>query len=238
MLVAHYIPWRAIRAGKQLSDSKGASAAITTEAAIMCIKRAMRGFVGPKDIFRNPEAIFRYFENTNGTSPFDITLSNEGDDFAVMGMHFKLGLYEHQSAGALEGLQKMIYESKFAAEHSINDIENINIVAYEPAFGIIGDPAKKTPSTRQSADHSMVYIVSTILRKAFETRDLLSKLQSFQNLDGVWKMLMLEPKDYGHQALFNKQTRELMTKCTFTHGGPEYDSKYPEGIPSDRKSVV
>ena len=24
--------------------------------------------------------------------------------FQVMGMHFKLGLYEHQSAGALEGL--------------------------------------------------------------------------------------------------------------------------------------
>ena len=76
MLVAHYIPWRAIRAGKQLSDSKGASAAITTEAAIMCVKRAMRGFVGPKDIFRNPEAIFRYFENTKGDSPFDITVSN------------------------------------------------------------------------------------------------------------------------------------------------------------------
>lgn len=101
MFVAHYIPWRAIRAGKQLSDSKGASAAISTEAAIMCIKRAMRGFVGPKDIFRNPEAIFRYFEPTKGESPFDITLSNSGDDFAVMGMHFKLGLYEHQSAGAL-----------------------------------------------------------------------------------------------------------------------------------------
>lgn len=85
----------------------------------------------------------------------------------------------------------MIYESKFAAEHSINDIENINIVAYEPAFGIIGDPAKKTPSTRQSADHSMVYIVSTILRKAFQTKELKSKLQGFNNLDGVWKMLML-----------------------------------------------
>ena len=173
----------------------------------MCIKRAMRGFVGPKDIFRNPEAIFRFFEPTKGDSPFDITLSNEGDDFAVMGMHFKLGLYEHQSAGALEGLQKLVYETKFAAENSINDIENINIVAYEPAFGIIGDPAKKTPSTRQSADHSMVYIVSTILRKAFETKDLKSKLEGFSNLDGVWKMLMLEPKDYGHQALFNKSTR-------------------------------
>lgn len=91
-------------------------------------------------------------------------------------MHFKLGLYEHQSAGALEGLQKIIYESKLASKYSIDDVENIKIVAYEPAFGIIGDPAKKTPSTRQSADHSMVYIISTILRKAFETKDLNKKL--------------------------------------------------------------
>ena len=29
MVCAHYIPFRAIRAGKQLSDSKGASAAIS-----------------------------------------------------------------------------------------------------------------------------------------------------------------------------------------------------------------
>jgi len=34
MYVAHYIPWRAIRAGKQLSDSKGASAALTAEVAL------------------------------------------------------------------------------------------------------------------------------------------------------------------------------------------------------------
>jgi 2-methylcitrate dehydratase len=106
MVVAHYIPWRAIRAGKQLSDSKGASAALSTEAAIISVHRAMDGFVGPKDIFRNPEALFRQFEPTqnNETSPFDIYLGTKGSDFAVMGMHFKLGLYEHQSAGAIHGL--------------------------------------------------------------------------------------------------------------------------------------
>jgi 2-methylcitrate dehydratase len=149
-----------------------------------------------------------------------------------MGMHFKLGLYEHQSAGALEGLQKMIFDSKFTTNQSLNDIENINIVAYEPAFGIIGDPAKKSPSTRQSADHSMVYIVSTILRKAFEDKNFNSSLNSVNNLDQIWKSLMLEPKDYGHTALFNTETRNLMTKCTFTHGGKAYDEKYPEGIPT------
>lgn len=77
-------------------------------------------------------------------------------------MHFKLGLYEHQSAGALEGVLKLVYENKFVEFNNIDVIKKINIVAYEPAFGIIGDPAKKNPKTRQSADHSMVYICNKI----------------------------------------------------------------------------
>merc|ERR1719190_225813 len=132
MAVAHYVPFRAIRAGKQLSDSKGASAAISTEAAVLSMRRAMRGFVGPKDIFRNPESIFRFFEPTTGTkasqdniditlgnkvrwgpgpSPFNLVLSHSGADFAVVGMHFKIGLYEHQSAGALGGLVNLMIKN-------------------------------------------------------------------------------------------------------------------------------
>lgn len=176
MIVAHYIPWRAIRAGKQLSDSKGASAALSTEAAVLSMHRAKDGFTGPKDIFRNPESIFRYFKPTGDKdeSPFDIVLSNDGDDFAVMGMHFKLGLYEHQSAGAIAGLLKLLREKpELLKDGDHNNIRKITIVAYEPAYGIIGDKAKWNPTTRQSADHSMVYIISTVLRKALENRAVL-----------------------------------------------------------------
>lgn len=230
MVVAHYIPFRAIRAGKQLSDSKGASAAISTEAAILSMKRSMLGFVGPKDIFRNPEAIFRLFEKTKGDSPFDLILGMEGEDFSVMGMHFKLGLYEHQSAGAIEGVLKLLYENRFLQQGAgIDQIDSIKIVAYEPAFGIIGDPAKKTPSTRQSADHSMVYIISTLLRKAIETPNLFDKVT---HLNDVWKKLMLAPADYGSEALNNAATRKLMEKISFEHGGAEYDKNYPNGIPT------
>lgn len=131
MTVAHYVPFRAIRAGKQLSDSKGASAAISTEAAVLSMKRSMLGFIGPKDIFRNPEAIFRNFKPTKGDeSPFDIILGMEGDDFSVNGMHFKLGLYEHQSAGAIEGILRLIYENKFIKAGDFDQIKNIKIVAY------------------------------------------------------------------------------------------------------------
>jgi 2-methylcitrate dehydratase len=31
----------------------------------------------------------------------------------------------------------------------VDGFAGINIIAYEPAFGIIGDPAKKDPKTRQ-----------------------------------------------------------------------------------------
>lgn len=43
---------------------------------------------------------------------------------------------------------------------------------------------------------------------------------------------MLEPRDYSYSALYNSTTRKLMEKVTFSHGGPEYDSNYPNGIPT------
>ncbi len=248
MVVAHHVPFRAIRAGKQLSDSKGASAAITTEAAIVCVMRSMAGFLGPRDIFRNPEAIFRLFEGPGqlfkkvqsaGTgipeaktgkayaSPFDLVLSRAGSDFAVMGMHFKLGLYEHQSAGALQGLINVLARQPRLLDDQTGDcIRSIRVRAYEPAFGIIGDPAKRDPTTRQSADHSMLYLVCTMLRKALE----LHHARKARALG--WKELMLLPHDFSPAALRDPLTRELMGKMTFEHGGPSYDEKYPDGIPT------
>ena len=248
MTVAHYVPFRAIRAGKQLSDSKGASAAISTEAACLSVLRSMRGFLGPRDIFRNPEAVFRLFEGPgrkfvpagkegeqggkprtggkNGdASPFDLKLARTGGEFAVMGMHFKIGLYEHQSAGAIQAVIDLLQKAPHLLDDATGDqIKKINITAYEPAFSIIGDPAKRNPTTRQSADHSMVYIVATLLRKALHGRS--------EGREPQWQDLMLMPRDYSEASINNTVTRELMNKIAFSHGGAEYDKRYPDGIPT------
>jgi 2-methylcitrate dehydratase len=233
LVVAHYVPFRAIRHGEQLSDSKGASAAISAEVAVLSMRRAMHGFVGPADIFRNPQAVFCLFEppKVKGESPFDLELAASGDDFAVMGMHFKLGLYEHQSAGAIAGLIDLIG----AHPQLLSDpaaIERIDITIYEPAFSIIGDPHKRDPKTRQSADHSMVYIVGTLLRKAAERAQNGGKETEGRGAAWLWKELMLMPADYDDAALFHPMTRELMHRIEFRQGGAEYDAKYPDGIPT------
>ena len=221
LVVAHYIPFRAIRHGKQLSDSKGASAAISSEVAVLSMRRAMRGFIGPADIFRNAEAIFCLFEKpaTKSESPFDLVMAADGDDFTVMGMHFKLGLYEHQSAGAIQGLIDLLTSRPELLEDE-SRIKRLSITIYEPAFSIIGDPAKRDPRTRQSADHSMVYIIATLLRKALELKR------------AGWKELMLAPEDYSDAALVHPLTRRLIERIDFRHGGREYDRRYPDGIPT------
>ncbi len=143
----------------------------------------MRGFVGPADVFRNPEAVFCLFEKPQrkNCSPFELVLGAGGDDFAIMGMHFKLGLYEHQSAGAIQGLIDLLNRHSALVE-SADDIRAVRITIYEPAFHIIGDPAKRDPHTRQSADHSMVYIIATLLRKAI--RDESGRMERLDALAG------------------------------------------------------
>jgi 2-methylcitrate dehydratase len=66
----------------------------------------------------------------------------------------------------------------------------------------------------------MVYIVATLLRKALE-----------QKAAG-WAELMLLPADYDDTALFHPLTRSLMDRIEFVHGGPDYDARYPDGIPT------
>ena len=75
----------------------------------------------------------------------------------------------------------------------------------------------------------MVYIISSVLRKAFEKRD---KVAAKPQTEELWKTLMLLPADYGKDALFNEMTRKLMEKIEFAHGGKEYDDLYPKGIPT------
>lgn len=231
LLVAHYIPFRVIRHGYQLSDSKGASAAITTEMAIVAVRRAMMGFQGPKNVINNPEAIFRLLSGyPEDESPFDLYMGFSGEDFSIMGQHFKLGIYEHQSGGAVQAMLDLIFANKDLITLDPNEIDNFNIVIYNDAYKIICGKEKWNPTTRQSADHSMVYILSTLLRKAMETGpDLLNNVTS---TDDLWKKLMLDPYDYSPDAISNPVTRILMDKMTVEYGGKEFDDKYPEGIPT------
>ena len=218
LAVAHDVPFRAIRAGHQLSEALGA------EAAVMSARRALAGFVGPQDVFRNPLAIYRLNEPCpNGESPFDLELGVGGDAFAIHAMHFKLGLYEHQSAGALQSLVDL-FTAQPELARDLDALRAIKVKIYEPAYSIIADPAKRSPTTRQSADHSLPYILAKTLLKA---RDAASR-----GVPVGWDSLMLLPEDYSNEAIRDPEIRRLIERIVIEHGGRDYDDRYPEGIPT------
>jgi len=224
MVVAHYVPFRAIRAGHQLSDSKGASAALSSEVAVTSARRALAGFVGPRDIFRNPLAIYRKNEPCpDGRSPFDLELGLAGDVFSIHSMHFKLGLYEHQSAGALQSLVDL-FAAHPGLAGDLTGIRGITVRIYEPAYSIIADPAKRTPTTRQSADHSLPFILAKTLLKA--------RAAAAAGRAADWESLMLLPDDYADEAIRDPAIASLIGRMTIAHGGREFDELYPEGIPT------
>jgi len=225
LVVSHYVPFRAIRTGHQLSDSKGSSAAFAAETAVLAAQRAIDGFQGPRDIFRNPRAIYRLNEPSHdGMSPFDLELGESGDAFAIHSMHFKLGLYEHQSAGAIQSLIDLL-ETTPEAVATLESIKSIVVTIYEPAFSIIADPAKRTPETRQSADHSLPYIIAKTIQKAA------SNYAAGKKRSG-WSEVMLLPEDYSDDAIADEKLTQIIKKIHIVHGGPDYDSLYPEGIPA------
>lgn len=225
LVVAHHVPFRAIRAGDQLSDSKGASAAIAAEAAVVAARRALAGFQGPRDVFRNPLAIYRLNQPTpEGRSPFDLELGVSGDAFAIHSMHFKLGLYEHQSAGALQALIDLLNRHDGLAA-DLAAIRAIKVAIYEPAYSIIADPAKRTPQTRQSADHSLPYILARTLLKAAVVANAGLRRPG-------WEDLMLLPDDYADAAITDPAVADVIRRLDVVPGGNAYDSRYPEGIPT------
>ena len=224
MVVAHYVPYRAIRAGQQLSDSKGASAALSAEVAVLSARRALAGFLGPQDVFRNPLAIYRLSEpGPAGQSPFDLELGVAGDAFAIHPMHFKLGLYEHQSAGAIQSIIDTLALHPAVAS-DLSRIRAIRVKIYEPAYSIIADPAKKTPTTRQSADHSLPFILAKTILKAR------AAVTAGAVID--WESVMLLPEDYSTAAIADLEVSSLIDRIVIEHGGQAYDVLYPDGIPT------
>jgi len=79
-------------------------------------------------------------------SPFELALARKGDDFAVMGIALQAGPLRAPVRRRAPGPRRPHQRHPhLLANQTGNAISKMVVVAYEPAFGIIGDPAKPRP---------------------------------------------------------------------------------------------
>ncbi|MDA4113671.1 MAG: MmgE/PrpD family protein [Thaumarchaeota archaeon] len=151
-----HIAMRQVRAG-ELSEWKGASFANAARNAVFSTMLAAQGMTGPSPIF---EGEMGFFKQVSG--PFELDTAS----FGGRGNRFKLGETYIKYFPAEYHAQSAIWAALQARSKigSVDEISSVEVETHEAGYTILSkDKEKWAPSTKESADHSLPYMVGMTL---------------------------------------------------------------------------
>lgn len=156
LALSGHIAMRQVRAG-ELSMWKGASFANAARNAVFAAMLAREGMTGPAPIF---EGEMGFFQQVSG--PFDLRVEGFGGRkgrFKVNETYVKYWPAEYHAQSAIW--------AALDVRKKVNDIgkaESVVVETHEAGYTILGKGTEKwTPKTKESADHSLPFIVGSAL---------------------------------------------------------------------------
>lgn len=191
-----YSPFRQGRSGSKLSHTKGLYAAFAAKKGMESAVLALMGSTGPAEMIEGKFGVIN--QVFAGKKPDLSVFSALGQEFKITKTHIKFYPVEYhaQAVVALGLKMRKIIED---AER----IEKIDIYSYEFAKSVIGDRSKRRPKTKESADHSLFFILASVL------------------LDGE-----LTLKQYAPARLRDARVWDLIDKMSDIQEVPKYNSAY------------
>ncbi len=134
---------------------KGCAMANASRNAVFAARLAKAGMTGPAPIF---EGMYGFFNVVSGPFEFD-RFGGRGGQFRILGVSIKR--YPCGNVAETDIDAAVALRSKIG---SIEDISEVNIETWDLAKGIMaGDKEKWNPKTRETADHSLPYVVAIAL---------------------------------------------------------------------------
>jgi 2-methylcitrate dehydratase len=190
---------RQTRAG-EISMWKACAASNAARDGLIAGVLASKGMTGPSPVF---EGKFGFFKVAIGGDTFDLDFKGPSK---VLETSIKYWPVEYHSMSAVEAALRV---RERAGPLKPEDIEEVEVRTFTVSYRIIvEDPEKWDPKTRETADHSLPYIVSAAL------------------LDGrIWV------DTFKPERVLAEDTRKVMKKMR-VEVDPEYDKIYPTGIPN------
>jgi 2-methylcitrate dehydratase len=202
-----HIPMRQVRAG-ELSMWKACSFAESARNALFSAMLASRGMTGPSPIF---EGKFGFFKQISGKR-FDFDTSRFGGrrgGFKILDTSMKYYPAEMHAQSAVTAALNIRPHVR------AKEIASVLIDTQEPGFNILGREREKwNPKTRETADHSLPFIVSAALLRGRVDNDTYSPrvFRSPKILKFMKKVRVRENPRYSRmypEALPNKVTARL-----------------------------
>jgi len=185
-----HITMRQVRAG-ELSMWKGCSFANAGRNGVFSALLAREGMTGPSPIF---EGEMGFFKQVSG--PLQINT----EDFGGRKGSFKIGGTYLKYFPAEIHSQTAIWAALEARKEigDLNEITSVEIASHEAGYTILGkDPERWTPATKETADHSLPYIVATALLEGKIDNSSYSpkKFMDPKTLSFLKKVTVVEDKD-------------------------------------------
>jgi 2-methylcitrate dehydratase len=194
LAAAPNIALRQTRAG-ELSMWKGCAAANATRNGVFAASLAKHGMTGPSPVF---EGEMGFFKQVSGDFEIDFSGFHK-----LSKTHLKNYPVEYHSMSAVDAVLEI--KHKVASD----DVKELNIDTFTVGWQIIAkDPEKWRPKTKETADHSLPYIVDRAL------------------IDGdIWL------DSYDMTKIQSEDVARLL-KVTKVKVNPSYDLLYPDAVPS------
>lgn len=148
-----HVALRQSRVG-ELSDWKGLAGPNALRNGIVAAELAGRGISGPSEVF---EGKYGFTHKLSESYSVDIGAFGDSEGgYAVNSTFMKRYPMETHAHAAVECAQTLIDRHGIRA----SEVKSIECEAYAGAAEIIGDEEKLDPQTRETADHSLPYIVA------------------------------------------------------------------------------
>src|SRR2546425_1936734 len=142
----------------ELSHWKGSAFANAARHGVFAALLAREGMTGPAPIFEGEKGFEKLVSGP--LDDFELPASHEGHaNFMILRTSIKFWPAEYHSQSAIEAALK-----SRAQINDVREIESILIESHGAAVDIIGsEPEKWHPTTRETADHSLPYLVAVTL---------------------------------------------------------------------------
>ncbi|OGQ60282.1 MAG: hypothetical protein A3J24_06785 [Deltaproteobacteria bacterium RIFCSPLOWO2_02_FULL_53_8] len=192
---------RQTRAG-ELSMWKGAAFANAARGAVFAARLAKAGMTGPAPVFEGEFGVMKVL--TGRFQPPNLTAASS-DDFKILDTYIKYYPAEYHGQSAIEAAIEISRE----LDGNIANIESIVVTTFKAAYDIIGSGQERwRPSTRETADHSLPFLVASAL------------------MDGS-----LNLNSFSDERLNNMQLADIISKIKIKHD-PALDPLYPAAMPN------
>lgn len=145
---------RQTRAG-ELSMWKGAAFAHASKEAVFSAMLAKNGMTGPSPIF---EGEFGFMKLVSGPFELPPLARGRGDRFRILDTYIKYYPVEYHAQSAVGAAIEIYREMEEGDE-----IEDVEVRTFRAAYEIISGAEKIKPRTRETADHSLPFLVAAAL---------------------------------------------------------------------------